>query len=205
MKNILAETTNIPANIKLTIHKTPKRIKLIRWIYEVLIDFDFSSFTYILTVSIIDNYLKENKLVDLQLLGISALFIAAKMEEKELKDISDYIEVTDNSYSQKEILDMEFKILESLRFNLNFVLPQHFFKKEWVRGSERKYVEVIFMCVCVILEKENGNMYYVMEKAKKMCDALIDEEECEIKEMKFYLDVNEKIHEIVRQIRTNSK
>ena len=48
------------------------------------------------------------------------MFIASKYEEIYPPLLKDYVEVTDRTYTKKEILDMESKILISLDFNLTF-------------------------------------------------------------------------------------
>ncbi|KAM0687180.1 hypothetical protein COBT_001581, partial [Conglomerata obtusa] len=80
MKKTLSESSIIPSNIKLTIHKSSKRTKLIRWLFEVTLDFCYSPFTYIRTVVLLDKF--PHASMDTQLVGIAALLLCAKVEER---------------------------------------------------------------------------------------------------------------------------
>jgi hypothetical protein len=71
-----------------------------------------------LTVNIIDRYLSVTIINRqyLQLVGVTAMFIASKYEEILALPISDFIYITNNAYSSSEILLMERNILTALDF-----------------------------------------------------------------------------------------
>ena len=50
----------------------------------------------------------------LQLVGVTALFIAAKYEEIYPPQIKDFVFITDRAYSKEDVLEMEFTILSTL-------------------------------------------------------------------------------------------
>ena len=54
----------------------------------------------------------------LQLVGVSAMFLAAKVEEIFAPEISDFVYITDNAYTGEEIRHMELKIINALNFDL---------------------------------------------------------------------------------------
>merc|ERR1711872_454178 len=62
----------------------------------------------------------------LQLLGVSAMFIASKVEEMYAPEINDFVYITDNAYTAAEIRQMELRMLNTLGFNFSRPLPLHF-------------------------------------------------------------------------------
>ena len=54
----------------------------------------------------------------LQLVGVAAMFLASKIEEVYAPAISDFVYITDNTYTDSEIRNMEMKILCALDFDL---------------------------------------------------------------------------------------
>ena len=56
----------------------------------------------------------------LQLVGVTAMLIASKYEEIYPPIVTDFVYITDNAYSKKEILEMEESILCSLEFSVHF-------------------------------------------------------------------------------------
>ncbi|KAM0674892.1 hypothetical protein GVAV_001711 [Gurleya vavrai] len=110
----------IPPNIKLTILKSKKsshhnRLKLIRWLFEVSLDFSYSPLTVINSIPIIDNF---NLNCDYQLLGITSLFISAKLFEKTIFKVKEYCLVTDCYCKVDDILELEKVILNFYKFEL---------------------------------------------------------------------------------------
>lgn len=77
---------------------TPKmRSVLLDWINEVHNQFSLELETYHMTVSMIDRYLQANTATPrryLQLVGVTALFMASKYEELMPPEISDFVYVT---------------------------------------------------------------------------------------------------------------
>ncbi|XP_077923372.1 G2/mitotic-specific cyclin-B1 isoform X2 [Halichoerus grypus] len=65
----------------------------------------------------------------LQLVGVTAMFIASKYEEMYPPEIGDFAFVTDNTYTKHQIRQMEMKILRSLNFGLGRPLPLHFLRR----------------------------------------------------------------------------
>lgn len=108
------------------------RAVLIDWINEVHSQFRLVAETFQLTVAIIDRYLqivKDTKRSHLQLVGVTALFIAAKYEELFPPAIADFIYITDDTYTGKQIRLMELQIFKALDCNLSRPLPIHFLRR----------------------------------------------------------------------------
>ena len=93
------------------------RAVLINWIVNVHLKYQLAQETLFLTVNLIDGYLEKESVEKsrLQLLGITALWIAAKYEEVyQVPKMSNLVYITDSVYTKEDILDMEHKILTTL-------------------------------------------------------------------------------------------
>ena len=65
----------------------------------------------------------------LQLVGVTAMLIAAKYEELYPPSIHDFAYIAADIYSTKEIRDMERKMLRQLNYRLNKLLPIQFLRR----------------------------------------------------------------------------
>uniref|UniRef100_A0A8C5PYE5 Cyclin B1 n=1 Tax=Leptobrachium leishanense TaxID=445787 RepID=A0A8C5PYE5_9ANUR len=107
------------------------RAILIDWLVQVQMKFRLLQETMFMTVALIDRFLQDNPVPksQLQLVGVSAMFLAAKYEEMYPPEIGDFTFVTDNTYTKAQIRDMEMKILRALNFALGRPLPLHFLRR----------------------------------------------------------------------------
>ncbi|XP_033244735.1 G2/mitotic-specific cyclin-B-like [Drosophila miranda] len=105
--------------------------------------FQFKAETFQLTVAIIDRYLQavQNTERDkLQLVGVTALIIAAKYEETVQKNINHFVSITDETYSASEIRAMELQILRAIDYNLSRPLPIDFLRRfTKAAGAQREH------------------------------------------------------------------
>ncbi|KAI9107119.1 hypothetical protein K1719_022647 [Acacia pycnantha] len=93
---------------------------LIDWLAEVTEEYRLLSDTFHLSVSYIDRFLSA-KIVSgqrLQLLGVSSMLIASKYEEITPPYVEDFCCITDNTYTQAEVVEMEADVLKSLNFEM---------------------------------------------------------------------------------------
>ncbi|XP_058466857.1 G2/mitotic-specific cyclin-B [Malaya genurostris] len=130
LEDVFALRENFLEGHKQINHKM--RTILIDWINEVHYQFKLEIDTYHMTVSIIDRYLQlvtDTQKKDLQLVGVTAMFIASKYEELFPPDISDFAYITDDTYKKRQILEMEKKIVKVLDFHLGKPLPTHFLRR----------------------------------------------------------------------------
>lgn len=104
---------------------------LVDWIIEVHCKFQLLPETLYLAINIMDRYLSFNKvtLPKLQLIAITSLLIAAKFEEVNLPKLSNYSYITDSAYSNEEIKQAEFVILNKLEYNIGWPNPLNFLRR----------------------------------------------------------------------------
>mmetsp|Transcript_29971 Transcript_29971/g.26538 ORF Transcript_29971/g.26538 Transcript_29971/m.26538 type:complete len:368 (+) Transcript_29971:666-1769(+) len=104
------------------INEKMRRI-LVDWLLKVHSKFKLLPETLYLTVNILDRYLSQEKITRkiLQLVGVTAMHIACKYEEIYPPESNDFVYITDNAYSKKDLLETEYKMLKLLNFNLTFV------------------------------------------------------------------------------------
>lgn len=107
------------------------RAILIDWLVQVHSKFQLLQETLYMCVALIDRFLQiqpvsRNKL---QLVGVSSLLLAAKYEEIFIPEARDFVYMTDNAYSNAQILEMEMLILRGLNFSLGRPLPIHFLRR----------------------------------------------------------------------------
>ncbi|NXK28494.1 CCNB1 protein, partial [Arenaria interpres] len=107
------------------------RAILIDWLVQVQMKFRLHQETLYMTVGIIDCFLQNNTVSKkmLQLVGITAMFIASKYEEVFPPHIGDFAYVTDHTYTTFQICQMEMKILQALDFSLSRPVPPHFLRR----------------------------------------------------------------------------
>ena len=106
------------------------RAILIDWLIDVHMRFNFKEETLFITIYIIDCYLSLKKIerCNLQLLGVTALFIACKQNEIIFRRLKEYAYITDNAYTESEITNMEEIILKTLNFNILFPSALSFYE-----------------------------------------------------------------------------
>ncbi|KAI8438370.1 hypothetical protein MSG28_010924 [Choristoneura fumiferana] len=108
------------------------RATLIDWLVEVQRQFSLVLETFHLTVGIIDRYLQAVPNVQrnqLQLVGVTAMFLASKYEEIYAPEVGDFVYVTDNAYSKADVFQCERDIMSKLGFCLARPIPLSFLRR----------------------------------------------------------------------------
>jgi hypothetical protein len=125
---------------------------LIDWLVGVHIDFRLVQETLYVAVYIIDKYLESNDIHrnKLQLVGITALFIASKYEEIYPPDIYKFVNITDNAYSKVEILQMESDILRTLCFNVTVPTSLRFLEYLIQLSNIKLEDDIIYYCKYIL-------------------------------------------------------
>lgn len=113
------------------------RAILIDWLCQVHHRFNLLQETLYLTVALIDRFLQVTTVTrkKLQLVGVTAMLIASKYEEMYAPEVADFVYITDNAYTKKEILEMEQTILRALNFSFGRPLCLHFLRRNSKAGQ----------------------------------------------------------------------
>lgn len=107
------------------------RSVLMDWLVQVHLRFGLLPETLFLCVNYIDRFLscKVVSLGKLQLVGATAIFIAAKYEEINCPSVREIVYMVDNGYTEDEILKAERYMLSMLQFELGFPGPMSFLRR----------------------------------------------------------------------------
>lgn len=107
------------------------RAILLDWLLEVSEAYSLHRETYYLAQDFFDRFMLSQSDVpkhQLQLIGISALFIAAKLEEIYPPKLHEFAYVTDGACEEEEILGMELVMLKALKWELCPETPMSWLK-----------------------------------------------------------------------------
>ena len=125
------------------------RAILIDWLVEVHLKFKLMPETLYLTVNLIDRYLEKEQIMrnKLQLVGVTAMFIASKYEEIYAPECRDFVYISDKAYTREQILQMEGLMLSKLNFQLTtpnaFVFVKRFCKVAGIATTPRSTTELL--------------------------------------------------------------
>jgi len=107
---------------------TRMRTILVDWSVDVHRQYRLRPETLFLAVSLIDRYL-ANAIIQrsrLQLVGVTAMFVAAKFEEITPPEVADFKYICADVYTVQDILQEECKLLIALGFNIACPTSVHF-------------------------------------------------------------------------------
>ncbi|XP_051918672.1 G1/S-specific cyclin-E1 [Hippocampus zosterae] len=128
--NMLAKDKTYTRNVNMMAkhpHLQPKmRAVLLDWLMEVSEVYKLHRETYHLAQDYFDRFMATQTNVfksTLQLIGISCLFIAAKVEEMYPPKVHQFAYVTDEACTEDEILSMEVIIMKELKWSLSPQTP----------------------------------------------------------------------------------
>ncbi|KAF8422070.1 G2/M cyclins accumulate steadily during G2 and are abruptly destroyed at mitosis-like protein [Tirmania nivea] len=104
---------------------------LVDWLIEVHQKFHLLPETLYLAINIIDRFLSVKVvMIDrLQLVGITAMFIAAKYEEVFSPHLGHFKYLADDTFTELEILRAERFMLQTLDYNLSYPNPMNFLRR----------------------------------------------------------------------------
>ncbi|XP_052815228.1 G1/S-specific cyclin-E-like [Mya arenaria] len=126
------------------------RAILLDWLIEVCEVYKLHRETFYLATDFLDRFLTTQSNIlkhQLQLLGITCLFIAAKLEEIYPPKLVEFAYVTDGACTEDEILDQELIILKAIKWDLSPVTANGWLNvylqvsnAEQIRGGEHGFV-----------------------------------------------------------------
>ncbi|KZT70475.1 hypothetical protein DAEQUDRAFT_737414 [Daedalea quercina L-15889] len=101
------------------------------WLIQVHSRFKLLPETLFLCINIIDRFLSARvvSLAKLQLVGITCMFIAAKVEEIVAPSATNFLYCAHSSYNESEILQAERYVLKTIDWNLSYPNPIHFLRR----------------------------------------------------------------------------
>lgn len=104
---------------------------LVDWIIEVHSKFRLLPETLYLAINLMDRFLTKRSvaLIKFQLVGVTALFLAAKYEEVICPSVTNFLYMTDGGYDCDEILKAETYMLEMLNWDLRYPNPLNFLRR----------------------------------------------------------------------------
>jgi hypothetical protein len=172
LNNLLQEEKDLPIQTNPNYYSFQYEINdkmraiLIDWLIDVHYKFGFKEETLYITIYIIDSYLslKQIERCNLQLLGITALFIACKQNEIIFRRLKEYAYITDNAYTESDIITMENIILRTLNFNLLFPSALSFYEilcnNIGIKNSTEKFHLGEFLIQSFIMDSKSLNYTY---------------------------------------------
>lgn len=97
------------------------RATLVDWLMQVHMRYHMMPETLWIAMNVVDRFLSARvvSLAKLQLVGVTAMFIAAKYEEILAPSVDEFVFMTENGYTRDEILKGERIILTTLDFNIS--------------------------------------------------------------------------------------
>lgn len=101
---------------------------LIDWLVEVSEEYKLNTETLYLAVNYTDRFLSQMSVLrgKLQLVGTASMYIAAKYEEISPPDVNEFVYITDDTYTKKQVLRMEHLLLKVLDFRMNTPTTNNF-------------------------------------------------------------------------------
>jgi G2/mitotic-specific cyclin 2 len=104
---------------------------LVDWLIEVHTRFRLLPETLFLAINIVDRFLSSKvvPLDRLQLVGITAMFIASKYEEVLSPHVGNFVHVADDGFTIDEVLSAERYTLTTLKYDLSYPNPMNFLRR----------------------------------------------------------------------------
>lgn len=123
------------------------RAILVDWLVEVGEEYKLQNETLYLAVNYIDRFLSSMSVLrgKLQLVGTAAMLLASKFEEIYPPEVAEFVYITDDTYTKKQVLRMEHLVLKVLSFDLAVPTINQFLTQYFLNQSVNKQVESLAM------------------------------------------------------------
>ncbi|XP_064208781.1 cyclin-A1 [Anguilla rostrata] len=107
------------------------RVVLVDWLVEVGEEYKLCAETIYLAVNYMDRFLSCMSVLrgKLQLVGTAAILLAAKYEEIYPPDVDEFVYITDDTYTKKQLLRMEHLLLKVLSFDMTVPTTHQFLRQ----------------------------------------------------------------------------
>ncbi|XP_059395443.1 cyclin-A1 [Carassius carassius] len=112
------------------------RVILVDWLVEVGEEYKLCSETLYLAVNYLDRFLSCMSVLrgKLQLVGTAAVLLAAKYEEVYPPEVDEFVYITDDTYTKKQLLRMEQHLLRVLAFDMTAPTVHQFLMQYTLEG-----------------------------------------------------------------------
>ncbi|NXS51903.1 CCNA2 protein, partial [Brachypteracias leptosomus] len=123
------------------------RAILVDWLVEVGEEYKLQNETLHLAVNYIDRFLSSMSVLrgKLQLVGTAAMLLASKFEEIYPPEVAEFVYITDDTYTKKQVLRMEHLILKVLSFDLAAPTINQFLTQYFLHQQSNAKVESLSM------------------------------------------------------------
>nr|XP_046262036.1 cyclin-A2 [Scatophagus argus] len=123
------------------------RAILVDWLVEVGEEYKLQNETLYLAVNYIDRFLSSMSVLrgKLQLVGTAAMLLASKFEEIYPPEVAEFVYITDDTYTKKQVLRMEHLVLKVLSFDLAAPTINQFLTQYFLHQPVNKQVENLAM------------------------------------------------------------
>ncbi|XP_014874735.1 cyclin-A2 [Poecilia latipinna] len=123
------------------------RAILVDWLVEVGEEYKLQNETLYLAVNYIDRFLSSMSVLrgKLQLVGTAAMLLASKFEEIYPPEVAEFVYITDDTYTKKQVLRMEHLVLKVLSFDLAAPTINQFLTQYFCHQAVTKQVESLAM------------------------------------------------------------
>ena len=153
------------------------RSTVIDWLIQLQVGLTLLPETLYLTVAILDRYLsiESNTPCDqLQLVAVTAMFIASKYEETQAPEVGAFAYLTDNSFTKMDIIRMELCILNALKGYVSFPLPIHFLRRNSKVGGVGQATHILskYLLELCLPEYTFSHVSASLQAAASLCFSL---------------------------------
>jgi hypothetical protein len=110
---------------------TKMRAILVDWLVEVSEEYKLCADTLYQAVNYIDRFLSLQVVQrsQLQLVGVSCMWVAAKYEEIYPPNVADFCYITDNTYAKEQLIQTEEVVLKRLSYELTVPTAKTFLRR----------------------------------------------------------------------------
>ena len=142
------------------------RTVLMGWMGEVSEDLWFCRDTFHMSCNYVDRFLQITPNVakdQLQLIGLTCLYIASKMEEVQMRNVNDYLSSACNIYTEEQMMNCEINIITTLDFKLNpptLNLWANWYMNQWdnfIMSDSFVQEHPMIRDSCIVVQFKQGN------------------------------------------------
>ena len=107
------------------------RSKMVDWLAQMHYNFKLKNESLFLTVNTLDRFLQTRQIAnrEMQLVSVAAMHTACKYEEIYPPGLQDYVHISDESFTERQLKDKEVDILTALDWNLQLASAYRFLER----------------------------------------------------------------------------